>query len=110
MPNTIGQAATRDGLFLKMQRRGFLARRVGDEFDGVVLAGPAALRLEPAQAFGQFLDPLFAAWFREPFDHLLQTRLEAFREALVHGGFLLGSCGGVAIQPYLRTGFIAPEL
>ena len=28
----MGQATTRDGLFLKMQRRGFLAGRVGDEF------------------------------------------------------------------------------
>ena len=75
-----------------------------------MLAGSPALRLEPTQAFGEFFHPLFATGFREPFDHLLQTRLEAFREALVHGVFLLGAGGGVAIQPDLRAGFIAPEL
>jgi hypothetical protein len=58
----MGEAAAFDRLLFEAQGGGLLAGRVGDEFDGIVLARPAALFLEPAQAFVELGKALLAPW------------------------------------------------
>ena len=59
----MGEAAAFDGLLGEAQGGGLLAGRVGDAPDGIGLARPAALFLEPARAFVEFGKALLAPRF-----------------------------------------------
>jgi hypothetical protein len=59
----MGEAAALVGLLFEVQGDGFLAARVGNPLNGLVLTRPAAFFLEPAKAFVKFGQALLAPRF-----------------------------------------------
>ena len=59
----MGQAAALDGLLVEVQRCRFFSIRIGDQFDGIVPAGSAALFLQPAQPLVELGQALLAPRF-----------------------------------------------